>query len=229
MNFVYPDIDFVFDTEDRGVHTLVIENQSMFQSLLEDIYNQLQGDNGKSIISDKYKPLAFAKHCEMLSQFIPFSLNKKPILTKVSQLLSTKAMSDDHFLITSELLSNIESIMYNLAFDLDFDLDFSFINIESLIKSVGVLLKDTHETLGEKIIDYIEIVNRLERRKIYFLINIRSYISDEEMLLFIETVLQHDFDVIIIESAERPLLKGELRYVIDKSLCEIVSTTSTIE
>ena len=138
-------------------------------------------------------------------------------------------MSDDHFLITSELLSNIESIMYNLAFDLDFDLDFSSINIESLIKSVGVLLKDTHETLGEKIIDYIEIVNRLERRKIYFLINIRSYISDEEMLLFIETVLQHDFDVIIIESAERPLLKGELRYVIDKSLCEIVSTTSTIE
>ena len=33
MNFVYPDINFVFNTTEKGVHTLVIENQSMFQTL----------------------------------------------------------------------------------------------------------------------------------------------------------------------------------------------------
>ena len=39
MNFVYPDINFVFNTTEKGVHTLVIENQSMFQTLITDIYD----------------------------------------------------------------------------------------------------------------------------------------------------------------------------------------------
>lgn len=47
MNFVYPDINFVFNTTEKGVHTLVIENQSMFQTLITDIYDQIQGSDGK--------------------------------------------------------------------------------------------------------------------------------------------------------------------------------------
>ena len=66
MNFVYPDINFVFNTTEKGVHTLVIENQSMFQAVITDIYGQVQGNDGKSVVSVENKPLTFAKHCEIL-------------------------------------------------------------------------------------------------------------------------------------------------------------------
>ena len=66
MNFVYPDINFVFNTTEKGVHTLVIENQSMFQAVITDIYGQVQGNDGKSVVSVENKPLPFAKHCEIL-------------------------------------------------------------------------------------------------------------------------------------------------------------------
>lgn len=69
MNFVYPDINFVFNTTEKGVHTLVIENQSMFQNLITDIYDQIQGSDGKSVISFENKLLPFVKHCEILSQY----------------------------------------------------------------------------------------------------------------------------------------------------------------
>ena len=118
MNFVYPDINFVFNTTEKGVHTLVIENQSMFQTLITDIYDQIQGSDGKSVISFENKPLPFAKHCEILSQFIPFSLNKKTLVTKITQLLTTRAVVDEHFVEMAELLAKVETIMYDLAFDL---------------------------------------------------------------------------------------------------------------
>lgn len=210
MTFVYPDIDFVFNTEGRGVHTLVIENQCMFRNLLIDLYNQSQGNDGRSVVADEYKPLPFQKYCEVLSQFVPFSLNKKSVVTKIGQLLAKRAVDSKYFLKTTELMTEIESLMYELAFDLDADIEFNSINVESLIKSVGVSLKEEYESLAEKIIDYMELVNSLERKKLYILINLRSYISDEEMIYFIETVLQHKFDVIIIESAERPILEGEI-------------------
>ena len=223
MNFIYPDINFVFNTTEKGVHTLVIENQSMFQAVITDIYGQVQGNDGKSVISFENKPLPFAKHCEILSQFIPFSLNKKPSVTKITQLLTARAVADEHFVETAELLAKVETIMYDLAFDLALDIEFHSITAEALIKATGVSLKEEYESLAEKVIDYMEMVNTLERRKLYILVNFRSYVSDEEMIYFIDTVLRHELNVLIIESTERSILKGELRYLVDESLCEIGS------
>ena len=141
MNFVYPDINFVFNTTEKGVHTLVIENQSMFQNLITDIYDQIQGSDGKSVISFENKLLPFVKHCEILSQFIPFSLNKKPLVTKITQLLTARAVVDEHFVETAELLAKVETIMYDLAFDLALDIEFHSITAEALIKATGVSLK----------------------------------------------------------------------------------------
>lgn len=221
MNFVYPDINFVFNTTEKGVHTLVIENQSMFQAVITDIYGQVQGNDGKSVVSVENKPLPFAKHCEILSQFIPFSLNKRSLVTKITQLLTARAVADEHFVEMAELLAKVETIMYDLAFDLALDIEFHSITAEALIKATGVSLKEEYESLAEKVIDYMEIVNTLERRKLYILVNFRSYVSDEEMIYFIDTVLRRELNVLIIESTERSILKGELRYLVDESLCEI--------
>lgn len=152
MTFVYPDINFVFNTEEMGVHTLVIENQCMFRNLITDLYSQSQGNDGRSVVADEYKPLQFEKYCEVLSQFVPFSLNKKSVVTKIGQLLAKRAVDSEYFLKTTELMTEIESLMYELAFDLDADIEFNSINVESLIKSVGVSLKEEYESLAEKLL-----------------------------------------------------------------------------
>ena len=41
------------------------------------------------------------------------------------------------------------------------------------------------------------------------------------MELFIETVRQHGYNLLMIESGEHPLLTSEQRYIIDSALCEI--------
>ena len=115
------------------------------------------------------------------------------------------------------------SVTYDLAFDLALDIEFHSITAEALIKATGVSLKEEYESLAEKVIDYMEMVNTLERRKLYILVNFRSYVSDEEMIYFIDTVLRRELNVLIIESTERSILKGELRYLVDESLCEIGS------
>ena len=149
--------------------------------------------------------------------------NKRSLVTKITQLLTARAVADEHFVETAELLAKVETIMYDLAFDLALDIEFHSITAEALIKATGVSLKEEYESLAEKVIDYMEMVNTLERRKLYILVNFRSYVSDKEMIYFIDTVLRHELNVLIIESTERSILKGELRYLVDESLCEIGS------
>ena len=50
---------------------------------------------------------------------------------------------------------------------------------------------------------------------------IRSYINDEEMELFVRTVLSHNYQVLDIETSEHPLLMDEFRVIIDEDMCEI--------
>lgn len=79
----------------------------------------------------------------------------------------------------------------------------------------------SHDSLGEKIIDLMELITEFDREKFYVIINLRSYLSDEETERFMDTVIRHRFSVLMIESNEHLLLPRESRFLVDKDLCEI--------
>lgn len=44
---------------------------------------------------------------------------------------------------------------------------------------------------------------------------------DTEMENFLKEVIARDYQVLLLENKEYPILKGERRYIIDAGLCEI--------
>lgn len=221
MKFVYPEINHTFDTNIDKVNSLVIENQQLFSEIIADIQNQIDGFEGKSILSDKNDFIPFQKNAEILVQFIPFDLNQKTLVSKASSALEQIAVSGEYFQETAEILSKIEAYLLEISSNLSCDCNFSKISAGSIIKASGFEFKEDYDNLCEKIIDYFELVTEFDRKKLFFTINLRSYVSDKEMELFIETVIQHGYNLLMIESGEHPLLKSEQRYIIDSALCEI--------
>ena len=67
----------------------------------------------------------------------------------------------------------------------------------------------------------MELVTEFERKKLFVLYNLRSLISDKEAELFLDTVLRHGYNVIMLDSSEHTRLPHEQRYIVDRSLCEI--------
>lgn len=221
MKFVYPEIGKVFETDGSFINTLVIENQGLFCRLIEDVQSQVNGFEGRSVLSEDNKILPINKNLEVLSQFVPFEINRKNLISKICSAIETKAISDEYYGRTCELLNEIERYLMDITFDFSCDLNFEKINASALIKAAGVEVADDYESLGEKILDLMELVTEFDRRKFYVIINLRSYLSDEETALFMETALQHRFSILMIESGERPLLPQECRFLVDKDLCEI--------
>ena len=93
--------------------------------------------------------------------------------------------------------------------------------IGSIIKAAGVEICDDYESLGEKLIDYFQLVNELLGRKLFVTLNLRSFFTAKEAQLFMKTVASHQFDVIMIESFEHQRLEEEKRLIIDADLCLI--------
>ena len=221
MKLAFPGINNVFDTEIELVNSIVIENQSLFYYFIEDINAQINGFEGKAVVSDDNKILSPNKSTELLTQFIPFEINKKSHLNKIISELEKKAISNEFYAQTVDLMGRFEKLLTDISFDLSCDLNYTKIDIGALIKSAGVEINPDYTCLAEKIIDYFELVTEFETVKLFVTVNLRSFISDNEASEFMKTALSHEFNLIMIESSEHSLLPYEKRYIIDADLCEI--------
>ena len=176
MKFVYPGIDYIFDTQSEKVNTLIIENQSLFYKLIVDLNNQLFGLDGLSVVSLNDKELVISKNVELLDRFVPFNLNPKTLITKISAELENKAVSDDYYEKTAELMGEIERYLLDLSFDFFCDIQFAKVNIGAIIKASGVEVNDNYDSLSERIIDYFG------EETLYVLFSRAAYISKSIML-----------------------------------------------
>lgn len=221
MKFCYPEINKTFDTSRSVVDTVIIENQHLLFSLIKDIKEQIEGNDGKAVLSQNDKILPISNNLECLSEFIPFDLNKRVLVNKANALLEQIALQSDNYESTMQLLSSIEAFLLNTSFEMPGDIAFSKVKLTTLIKAVGLEFVDEYDSLAEKIIDYMELVREYERDKLFITVNLRSYIDDSEMDKFMKTVLQHQIHLIMIENREYERLPDEDRYIIDTGLCEI--------
>lgn len=221
MRLTHPEISHIFNTEENSISTLVIENQKFFCAFLNDLYQQSLGCPGRAVLSIQDRPVPFASYAELLDTFVPFELNRKPLLNKIASALEKNAADAEHYQSSSELLSIVEKHLYDLAFAYPCDIIFPKLSMASIIKASGPELGDDDHSLCEKLIDYMELVREFDRDKLFVTINLRSYIIDEEFSLFLETVLSHRFHLIMLENHEYSRAPLEQRWIIDGDLCEI--------
>ena len=221
MKFVYPDIDIVIDTDEDYVNSIIIENPNIMSAMIQDINEQIIGNNGISVVSDNNKIMEISKSVEIITQFIPFEINKKSLMNKLVTKLATYAKSAEYYEKTMGVLSEIESYLIDLLWELDGSFEYDGIAIEPIIKAIGIKFREDYDKLSEKIIDYIELVTEYERKKLFFLVNLRSYVDDDEIEFLIETALGHKFNIILIDNCEHRKINNEKRYTIDNDRCII--------
>lgn len=223
MKFVHPDVSKVFVLGQELVPTLVIENQRLFSKLLHDIDAALEGRDSCVVLSHQESPILFSKHAEMIVDFLHFTLNQKALLSKVCAALENRAVSPEQYLATQELLADIENRVEEWAFAFPCHITASRISVSSLLKAVGIEIQDDYDGAdgeAERIVDYMELVREFDRDKLFVTVNMRSFFADNVVERFMETVVAHEYKVLMIESRALPKLKWEDRVTIDVDLCE---------
>ncbi len=49
--------------------------------------------------------------------------------------------------------------------------------------------------------DYFELVQEYDGKKLFILVNLRSYLLDAEMNLFLQNIVERDIQILILESS----------------------------
>lgn len=221
MKFVYRDMEHVIKLPNGSVSELVVENKPMFSEIVSSVISQADGSSGKCVLSVSDTPVEFSRYADVTLQFTPFQLNRKTLLTKLYAALEKSALTPENYSRTCELLSEFEKFTQQLADNVSLDIDCKKVAVGPLLRAVSPEFVEDGMSTAEKIFSYMELVRELDRDKLFIMVNMRTYFSDEDMELFAESVCLHDFKVLLLESTSFAKLKTAKRYLIDEDLCEL--------
>ena len=163
---------------------MIDQNQSKYFDMVNNIMLQAEGDRGDFVLSIANKPVEFSRYADVTLQFAPFLVNRKSLLTKLYAALEQKALLAENYTQTGELLCEIERHILRLAEELPFEINCQKLAMGQIIKAVAPEIEDSDKSTLEKIFAYMELVRELDKDRLFIMINMRTYFSDDEMERF---------------------------------------------
>ncbi len=221
MKIAYKALNSVIDLDEHPIFTLTVESPLLFFHLLHDIKQQLAGFDGDVILSEKDKELSIQKKMELITDPVDFDINTTSLLNKVAARVNSIAMDETHFEQSQKILANFEKFLYDILLDMDADFYCDKLSMLAIIKASGIKAEVCQNSLLELLYSYMKLVREFDTDKLFVFVNLRSFVTMEELQSFFHTVKSHDFQVLLLENREYPLLEDETKLIIDKDLCEI--------
>ena len=210
------------ELKENIVTSIIVESPSMMSKLVKDAMFQCDGQEGKWLLFINNELEKLHKYCDIIMNPFSIDFNNKKIISRLYQQL--KEIGDDFIeqqtVINSSVIQFLEMLLEripysNLTYKIDFDL-------EQLFKLYGVKIENETETVLDGLIEYIKILSQMMFVPILFLVNIKSYLSKEEVLELYKMARYHKVHLVLLESIEREIIDFEQLFIIDKDLCLIV-------
>ncbi len=200
---------------------LVIEEKVMRLKIVEDLYKQFSGEEGKFVLSEDDKVLKIQKIADILLNPFSIDCNNRKVLAKLYQEIQdcgNENFYSEKEKINADVLLLLDKIMLNTPYQITTALD---MELADLCKLYHVQLERTGDTLLEQLMDYIKVMSQLCECKVFILLNFIVYLNDEERKHLYEFASYQKIYLLFIEYFEPVLVADEKSCIIDKDGCII--------
>ncbi len=222
MKLFHPSFCEVFTLQDDNANVIIIENSSLFYALMQELSLQCEGKEVSFLLSDTLKELPIEKNINFVGDMFGFSVNERKLATKLLSRLSEKALDEEHFSKTNEIMSQIEQYMLELISDCDVSVHLeNSIDIAMLLKATPVTVSDICATLPEKICNYVKIENEFFGKKIFAFVNLKQFLSEEDIEDVYKFFRYEKLYLLLFEGYQKYNSKNEHILIIDKDMCII--------
>lgn len=221
MKLAYKNFSAVIETSSKNVAAIVVENSEMMYRFLMDLRKAVEKTAGEIVISDDNRIIDFNKNVELLINFIQFELNQRTLLSKIMASMEEISESSSYYNDSQQILSQIEKHIMEITIDFPCDIICEKLNMQSIIKAIGIALPDDYSSLEEKLLAYMDLARDFLNKKLFILVNVRGLIPHNRLQMLIDSALSREHEILLIDNMAYPKLKQENRLIIDEDLCEI--------
>lgn len=206
------------------VFAIEIENKKYFYRLTHELYNIYQGmiSNEITLYDDNHQEITGTNKIKIFINYFDFQLDSKKYINDISKYIEDNISEEnkmklinEYKKITSLYKKALNEIDLPLCINPDFD-------IENLIKLLKIKLEIKNEILDNLLL-LIDLENALNRKNILFFINLKQYLTNDELLELYKYSIYCQIPIVLIDSQTYGTsLKYEKKLIIDSELDEFM-------
>lgn len=221
MKLVNSDYNISISLEENTIQVLTIENQKAYRKMVGDLWAESEGREGNWILSDNNKPVQLAKSMAVVFNPYIIDANDKKVISKLYSELSELA-SEKYTMEVETINSRIIGLFSEVTQDVPYFIDYKTdIDLQALFKMYNIKIDVEYNSLLEKITDYIRAYHNICSVTVFAFVNLKDYLSCDELKLLYEFVLYEKVHLMLIEGHQSTDVDPEKHLIIDKDLCII--------
>lgn len=221
MKLVNSKYNLNIEWEENKSTTLIVEKKDNMLNIINNLINQLAGQEGDFVLSDEVK-VKWEKQVDFILEPFTINFNNKKILSKLYEQMFdiSKDEIEDYNSINNVIINAIDKVTQRVEYNnIVYNLDFDWKNIYKLY---DVKIGEDYENLFEKIEEYIKIIADVLHIKLVIFLNLKEYLSKIELENIQRICFYKKMNLLLLESEEREKIENEKTFIIDKDRCLIV-------
>lgn len=222
MNLVTKYLENSLEIKSKTINTLVIEDTHYFSLFLKGLIESTEIESDEFELIEDYKTVDMTKYVEVIFDIFNLEANSANILKKMYVELEEDLNTQEVYTKKVELESVIANITDELIYRSRFSLKTGEINYQNLFKAIEIEFDYEKNSVLERLIEYIKVTSELLKTKVYIIVNLDSFLSEEELVELEKFLLYNDVKVLALQNTIRREVKpSENLRIVDKDLCEI--------
>ena len=222
MRLVYPEMEIDLLIQELEPLILVVENPIYFTDMTETLWNQINGQDGKWILSDNGKTLKIDKKVDFIINPFSVTSNDRKILNKIYSELNAVALENymvELSRVNAQIISLLDIISQTTPYPMVYNLD---MDLTGIFKLYDVKVEEECTSLMEKLLSYIKLRHQVTGIDLFVFLNLKQYFSVDQIELLYEGCRYEQVGLLDIENHQYNYrLNSEKYLIIDEDLCII--------
>lgn len=220
MKLSYKEFEPVISLDENIPYVLNLESPMLFRKFLIDFKSQLVIGEGKFIFSERDKILQLNKCVDLLIDPFNTNVNQRKVLQKLYLGLEKNAndaeLCEATLAIKSAINKYILDVEYESEFILEHNVDF---DLKGLFSAVDLRFVQDNEDFLTRLSRYMEISRKFLGLKAVVLVNVSSYLSEEEIKMLWDSAAYNKLAILMLEHNYTSKIADEKLTIIDNDLC----------
>lgn len=221
MKLVEREYGIEVDIKENIVAIIVLEDVKLRLPLINELFSQTSGKEGNWLLFENDKSFDLGKKVELILEPLTLTLNNRKVKTKLYQDIKTISQDccfSQGLEVHSQICNYLENMLGKLPYPVKYDEDW---DVSEILKAYNVELVEEYDNIFEKLYNYIKLVNTVCGTDIFIMVNIKQYLTDEQITELYKMAAYGKIQLVLIEFNMNNKRDCEELYILDNDDCVI--------
>ena len=199
MKLVHPEYTFQIDFQEGVIQRLVVESPAVLSEFIVDFRKQLDGREGKWILSHDGEILKIHDNCELIMSIFDLEINQRKMLNALYDELASEINDTELLADWREMNSKLEGILNKAIDSTGYDISYGELELKSLFKALELKFRENEESYVDYLLEYLQLMSDVRSINIFILVNITSFLEIKEIEYLYEQAFYKKYHLLLLD------------------------------